>query len=122
MSIFLILISYFLINILVKLKLETVADLLTVLPFALTINFLLNYELKVPKVLNRLSDQSYSLYLFHLPVLMLYFSFLSYFTKSCVFFSRLPHYSGVAVAILLNIPLYYLVEYQSLKLISKPKK
>lgn len=122
LSIFLICLEYLLINLLVKLNYGVAGDFFTVILFFTAINFLLNYELKMPKILTSLSNQSYSLYLFHAPILMLYFSVLSYFTHSCVFCNRLPYYAGSVLAVLCNIPFYYLFEYQSLKIISKLKR
>jgi len=116
-----IIVLYVLMNLFVKKGWKYPADFSAIIIFILLLSCLLKANFMMPALLKRLSDQSYSLYLFHFPVLMLYFAFLSKITAKCVFYSRLPYYSGVVLALLVNIPLYYLFEYQSLKIINKLK-
>lgn len=108
-------------NVFIKFEYNHLSDLAATILFTVSMYYLLYAKFKIMPLFNRLADQSYSLYLFHLPILMLYFSFLSILYEKGVFYSRVPYYSGVIIAILINIPLYYLSEYQSLKIISQIK-
>ncbi len=121
MELTIILVCFVATNLLVKFDYHLLADLSAIVLFIFSLLFLVNNEFKIPVILKKLSDQSYSLYLFHLPILMAYFSILHRITKDCTFYSRWPYYSGVILALLLCIPIYYLFEYQSQKLISKIK-
>lgn len=113
---------FLLINLVIKLGYEVAGDLLTVVFFVTSVSFLLRTESKIPSAFMKLSDISYSLYLFHLPILLLYFSLLSYTSGNCTFYTRIPYYTGILVALAASIPFYYLFEFQSLRIISKLKK
>jgi peptidoglycan/LPS O-acetylase OafA/YrhL len=113
---------FILTNVLAKADLSYAADFTSLLIFLFAINLLLTVEINPGSLWAKLADKSFSLYLFHLPILMLYFSILSKYFSSCIFYNRLPYYTGVLLAILINIPLYYLAEHQSLKIIRRIKQ
>lgn len=69
--------------------------------------------------LMKLGDLSYTLYLNHLPLLMIFYAFITLWAGKLVFYSRLPYYAGVVFAILASIPLYYLIERPSINLLKK---
>jgi len=118
----LIIVFYCIMNVFVKFNMYYFGDAICILLYISGLYVLLTTKIVIPKILAMISTQSYSLYLFHIPILMLYYSILSLFTDTNIFYSRIPYYTGVIVAVLFNIPLYYAFEYQSLKLISKLKK
>jgi peptidoglycan/LPS O-acetylase OafA/YrhL len=64
---------------------------------------------------------SYTLYLFHFPVLILCYSVAVYITGKYLFYDRI-YWIGVLIAMAVSYYMYYLVEDKSLKLISKFKK
>lgn len=70
----------------------------------------------------KLGDISYSLYLNHLPLLLLTYTLITLYTGSLVFYSRIPYYSGVIVAVLLTIPLYFIMEKPSIAYLKKLRK
>jgi peptidoglycan/LPS O-acetylase OafA/YrhL len=70
----------------------------------------------------RLGDISYSLYLNHLPILLLTYSLITLYTGQLVFYSRAPYYSGVVIAVLLTIPLYKIIEQPSVAFLKKLRK
>lgn len=59
---------------------------------------------------------SYSMYLIHFPFFILLYAILVRLTGQEVFYSRI-YWIPVAIAVLVSYPYYYVVEYQSLKLI-----
>ncbi|KAA9327383.1 acyltransferase family protein [Adhaeribacter soli] len=64
---------------------------------------------------------SYTLYLFHFPVLILVFGIIHKITGKYLFYDRI-YWIGVLAAVLVSYPVYYLVEEKSLKAISRLKK
>jgi len=70
----------------------------------------------------KLGDISYSLYLNHLTILLFSYTLLTLYTGKLVFYSRLPYYSGVIIAVLVTIPLYLLMEKPSVAYLKKLRK
>ena len=70
----------------------------------------------------KLGDISYSLYLNHLPVLLFTYSLITLYTGQLVYYSRIPYYTGVCVAVLVTIPLYLLTEKPSIAYLKKLRK
>jgi peptidoglycan/LPS O-acetylase OafA/YrhL len=121
LQVILILVSYTAINIFLNFKLIIFADLLTLLVSFISFDLILNHQLKIPAYLMKLGDISYSLYLNHFPILILLYAFYTLIFHELVFYSRLPYYSGIFVAIIFTIPIYYFIERPSLKYILKLK-
>ena len=70
----------------------------------------------------KLGDISYSLYLNHLPLLLLTYTLITLYTGSLVFYSRKPYYSGVIMAVLLTVPLYWITEKPSVAYLKRFRK
>lgn len=86
----------------------------------LFVNYSISENLFV-RFFKQMGKISYTLYLFHFPVLILIFGIFHKITGNYVFYDRI-YWLGVVVAVLLSFPIYYLVEEKSLKLISRLKK
>ncbi|MFZ1369259.1 MAG: hypothetical protein WAR78_02690, partial [Ferruginibacter sp.] len=70
----------------------------------------------------KLGDISYSLYLNHLPLLLLSYSVITLYAGQLVFYSRIPYYSGVIIAVLITIPIYLVSEKPSVAYLKKLRK
>ena len=116
---FLLLFLFVAVNLANKLVSEKFSDIVTLLYCIFIFDYILYYVNKSPHVLIKLADMSFTLYLNHLPLLLLGYSFLTLYTGQLVFVSRLPYYAGVLVALLLSIPIYQLIEKPSIKLLKK---
>ena len=84
----------------------------------------INYPVKTTWINNffiSMGKISYSMYLIHFPLFILLYSLLVKFTGVEVFYSRI-YWIGVVIAVGVSYLFYYVVEYQSLKLIKKFKK
>ena len=81
------------------------------------------YFMKTKNIwLMKLGDISYTLYLNHLPLLMFFYAVITLGAGKLVFYSRLPYYAGVIFAVLFSIPLYYLIEKPSIRLLKKIRR
>jgi len=107
------------INLSIKFISPKVADLVTFVFCFFLFDFILNFISKVQHWLMKLGNVSYTLYLTHLPLLLLFYSMLSLITGKLVYYSRWPYYTGVIFALIGSIPLYYLVEKRSIAIIKK---
>ena len=85
-------------------------SLLTVALAFLAIEFLLTRTIQVPRAVTWFSKVSYSVYLNHMWVLLLYYAVLSRISGELVFYSRWPYYTGAILAVIGSLPGYYLVE------------
>lgn len=119
----LLLVVFFLaVNLTNKLISEKFSDMVTLVYCFFIFDFIL-YHAKKPSVyLMRLADMSYTLYLNHLPLLLISYSFLTLYTGKLVFYNRLPYYGGALFALLAAIPLYLLIEKPSISLLKKLRK
>lgn len=98
---------------------EKFSDIVTLLYSFFIFDYIIYYVKSKNGWLMKLGDISYSLYLNHLPLLLLFYAVITRYTGELVFFSRVPYYSGVLVALLLTIPLYVLMEKPSIKYLRK---
>jgi len=71
---------------------------------------LLTKSLQLPRFIKWLSGASYAVYLHHFWVLLLYYSILSRVSGQVVFYARWPYYTGTLLAVLVPVPLHYLVQ------------
>ena len=85
-------------------------SLLTVALAFLAMEFLLTRTIRVPRAVTWFSKVSYSVYLNHLWVLLLYYAVLSRISGELIFYSRWPYYTGAILAVIGSLPGYYLVE------------
>ncbi|NEM98853.1 acyltransferase family protein [Pontibacter burrus] len=95
--------------------------------FAIVLSFtLINYTLyfiaKAPKALALLGKISYTLYLNHLSVLLLFYVCIASYLNEYIFYDRVYYYIGTVLAVLVSIILYYLAEQPSLRLIERLRK
>lgn len=95
--------------------------------FAIVLSYsLINYTLyfvpKVPKTLALLGKISYTLYLNHLSVLLLFYVCIASYLNEYTFYDRAYYYIGTVLAVLISIILYYLAEQPSLRLIERLRK
>ncbi len=113
-----IVVLYIAMNLLVKLKSfgEISADITAVLLSITVIASLIMYEGKTHRFFIKLGEVSYSLYLFHFPLLLLLYAIVSKLTGIYFFYSRF-YYLPVLVIIPINFLLFYFFERPSLRLI-----
>jgi peptidoglycan/LPS O-acetylase OafA/YrhL len=93
-----------------KLGAQWLACLPMVLLAFLLFEFVLYQPIQVPRVCVMISKASYAIYLNHLWIVVLYYAVLSRLTGELVFYSHWPYYSGVIVAVLVSLPVYWLVD------------
>ena len=89
---------------------ERLASILTLFFSFIGLYFFLHREGKLPKPMKWLSEISYSVYLNHVWVLMLYYTILSYFNSPLIFNSYLPLVSGAIISIGVSAVFYSQVE------------
>jgi peptidoglycan/LPS O-acetylase OafA/YrhL len=85
-------------------------DILTVVLAFLALEFLLTRTIRVPRVVVWFSKVSYSVYLNHMWVLLLYYAVLSRLSGDLVFYSRWQYYTGALLSIIFSLPVYYIIE------------
>lgn len=96
---------------------EKFSDMVTVVYSFFIFDYILYFVAKKNVALMKLGDISYTLYLNHLPLLLLGYSILTFYSGKLVFYNRLPYYSGVLFALIGAIPLYLIIEKPSIKLL-----
>jgi peptidoglycan/LPS O-acetylase OafA/YrhL len=101
---------------------EKFSDLVTLLYAFFIFDYILWFIKKKNSLLMKLGDISYSLYLNHLPLLLLIYSALTLYTGKLVFYSRAPYYTAVVCAVLMVIPIYLLTERPSVNYLKKLRK
>lgn len=101
---------------------EKASDMVTLIFSFFIFDYVLWFVKRKNTLLMKLGDISYSLYLNHLPLLLLTYSVITLYAGKLVFYSRVPYYSGVLVAVLLTIPLYLLTERPSIIYLKKLRK
>ncbi len=92
--------------------------------FCLIVVFL-KYDFKktwLIKGIIKLGEVSYSLYLVHLPVLILMYSLIFMYTKELIFYNRIWYVAGVLFSVVAGVLLYKAVEKPSMNLINRIKK
>lgn len=98
---------------------EKFSDVVTLLYAFFIFDYIIYYIKNKNSWLMKLGDISYSLYLNHLPLLLLFYAVITLYTGQLVFFSRAPYYAGVVIALVLTVPLYILMEKPSVKYLRK---
>ena len=101
---------------------EKASDMVTLVFSFFIFDYVLWFVQRKNTLLMKLGDISYSLYLNHLPLLLLTYSVVTLYAGKLVFYNRLPYYTGVLVAVLLTIPLYILTEKPSIAYLKKLRK
>jgi peptidoglycan/LPS O-acetylase OafA/YrhL len=119
----LILLGFIAVNLLEKINCSPILpDIAALFTTLLLFDYLLIKGINYNKYLEKLGDISFTLYLNHLPVLMIcYAIFYSLFGK-LIFYERYPYYIGVVMSLLVSMVLYNLIELKSLSLIKKIKE
>jgi peptidoglycan/LPS O-acetylase OafA/YrhL len=110
------------VNVSNKMVSEKCSDMVTLIFSFFIFDYVLYFIKRKNGLLMKLGDISYSLYLNHLPLLLLYYTLITLYTGKLVFYSRIPYYSGVIVAVLLTIPLYLIMEKPSVAYLKKLRK
>ena len=87
---------------------------------AFAFDFVLTFISKPNNLIIKLSEYSYTLYLNHLPVLLLTYALISTFVNQAIFYERYYYYIGVLIAVIVCKYLFY-AEHFSLYLIKKLK-
>lgn len=100
---------------------EKFSDMVTIIYAFFIFDYVLYFVSKGNKLWMKLGDISYTLYLNHLPLLLLFYSFITLIKNRLVFYDRAPYYLGVLFALIMAIPLYYLVEKPSIRVIKTLK-
>ncbi len=107
------------VNLTNKMISEKFSDMVTLVYSFFIFDYILYFVNKKNNALMKLGDISYTLYLNHLPLLLLGYSLITVSTGQLSFFNRLPYYSGVIFALLLAIPLYLIAEKPSIQYLKK---
>lgn len=101
---------------------EKFSDMVTLVFSFFIFDYVLWFVHHKNTLLMKLGDISYSLYLNHLPLLLLTYSVVTLYAGKLVFYNRLPYYLGVLVAVLLTIPLYRFTEKPSIVYLKRLRK
>lgn len=115
-------IFYVAVNLSNKMVSEKCSDIVTLVFSFFIFDYILFFIKNKNRWLMKLGDISYSLYLNHLPVLLLTYSLVTLYTGRLVFYSRVPYYSGVIIAVLVTIPIYLVTEKPSVAYLKKLRK
>jgi peptidoglycan/LPS O-acetylase OafA/YrhL len=123
-SMYLVVLAAFFIGVNVSNKMvsEKFSDIVTIIFSFFIFDYILHFIKRKNNLLMKLGDISYTLYLTHLPILMIVYSSVTLYTGKLVFYSRLPYYSGVLIAVLISIPLYLIIEKPSVVFLKKLRK
>lgn len=96
------------------------ADFFSAIMSLVAFDFVLTFISKPNNLIIKLSEYSYTLYLNHLPVLLLTYALISTFVNQAIFYERYYYYIGVLIAVIVCKYLFY-AEHFSLYLIKKLK-
>lgn len=113
---------FIMVNVSNKMVSEKFSDIVTLVFSFFIFDYVLYFVKKKNKLLMKLGDISYSLYLNHLPLLLLTYSLFTLYAGKLVFYSRIPYYTGVIVAVLITIPLYLITEKPSINYLKRIRK
>ncbi len=108
-------------NLLVKLSLPLLADLTALATVIGCFDYLLYATKAENRLLKGLADMSFTLYLNHLWVLLIWYAICSRYFDSLIIYERYPYYMGIIVSLIVSWFLYRLVEEKSLVLIATVK-
>jgi peptidoglycan/LPS O-acetylase OafA/YrhL len=110
------------VNVSNKMISEIFSDMVTLVFSFFIFDYVLHHIKNKNKLLMKLGDISYSLYLNHLPILMAVYAVITLFTGKLVFYSRLPYYTSVLIAVVVAIPIYLITEKPSVAYLKKLRK
>ncbi len=114
--------GFILTNLFDKQRNAYLADVTALITIVLVFDYIITIGLKRTLVLTKLSDISFTLYLNHLPILLLCYSVFNTIFGQLIFFQRYPYYISVLLTVFISYLLYLLIERPSLVLISNIKK
>jgi peptidoglycan/LPS O-acetylase OafA/YrhL len=97
------------------------ADLTAAILSIFAFDFVISYKLKWSGIVNYFAEFSYTLYLVHLPILLLTYCLLALLTNQVVFYERYYYYTGVIIAVI-GAKMLFFSEKFSLFLIKKLKE
>ncbi len=110
------------VNVSNKIISEKFADMVTLVYSFFIFDYVLHFIRNRNKLLMKLGDISYSLYLNHLPILMAVYSVITLYAGKLVFYNRMPYYAGALIAVVTTIPLYLATEKPSVAYLKKLRK
>jgi peptidoglycan/LPS O-acetylase OafA/YrhL len=110
------------VNVTNKMVSEIFSDMVTLMFSFFIFDYVLHYIQNKNKLLMKLGDISYSLYLNHLPILMAVYAVITLYAGKLVFYNRMPYYTGVLIAVLITIPIYLITEKPSVAYLKKFRK
>jgi len=113
--------SFILTNLLAKQSTPISADISALFTIVLIFNYLIAANVKDNKYLQKLADISFTLYLNHLPVLMICYIIFSKLFNKLIFYERYPYYTGVFFSVIISTIFFKFIEAKSLFLIKKLK-
>lgn len=115
-------ITYVFMNLVLKVKYgHTIADYLSIIIAVLAMAYLVLFKERIKKgIFIWLGEISYSVYLFHLPLLLLQYSLITRYFKQPYFYCRM-YYIIAIVAIMIASLFYLLIEKKTLRLIKRLK-
>jgi len=116
------LIMYVILNAIAAQKNEYITDLFMVVYSFFIFDFFLLHKINPARPFFKLGNMSYTLYLNHLSVLLIFYACMTLIYKELIFFNRIFYYSGAILAVGVAIIFYKLIEKPSLKLLEKQKR
>lgn len=108
-------------NVLVKLSLSFCADLTALCTIILCFDYLLIKDITYNRFLKALANMSFTLYLNHLWVLMIWYAICFKYSDTHIIYQRYPYYFGILISLIVCWFLYKLIEERSLVLINNLK-
>ncbi len=116
-------VGYILINILEKLHFKFISDFVAIFVVTLFVfDRIINLGIKENKFLGELSNMSYTLYLNHIPILLMCYLIGVNTLNKLIFFERYPYYLSIIVVLLGSYTIYNIFEKPSLVLLKKINK
>ncbi len=116
-----VIVMFLMLNALATLKSEYATDLFMIVYSFVIFDFFLLQKINPFRIFVKLGNISYTLYLNHLSILLIFYALMTLVTKELVFFDRIYYYSGVLLALGSSIIFYYLIERPSLQILQKQK-
>jgi peptidoglycan/LPS O-acetylase OafA/YrhL len=114
-------IGFVITNVLTKVAYKPLSDIAAVVTTIVAFDYIIIHGIKKNKLLVKLADISYTLYLNHLPILLICYCFFSMAFHKLIFFERYPYYISIVIATGLCYFIYLLVEKKSLSIIKSVK-
>jgi peptidoglycan/LPS O-acetylase OafA/YrhL len=98
------------------------ADIITVGLCFLAFDLLLRHDFKSWRILHKLGDMSYALYLNHMAIFLLLYAAYTLVSEQMVFCTRWTYYLSSAIAVIACYPIYLLTEKPSITFLKKLKQ